>query len=181
MCQTHYRQRLDLTDEGLAAAREASQRLGDFTTRLRKTEPVGPVSDWGSVLRASITSALDDDLNAPRALAAIFDAVRSGNRTLDAGEAPSPDALAAWEWAMNLLDLLPGEESALTVSADATGSGTGGAEGSRAWAAGLAESRAAAKARRDYKEADRIRDELKAAGWEIRDNKDGSIEVRKLG
>ena len=36
-----------------------------------------------------------------------------------------------------------------------------------------------AKRRRDYKEADRIRDLLKAAGWEVRDNKDGTVEVRR--
>jgi cysteinyl-tRNA synthetase len=37
----------------------------------------------------------------------------------------------------------------------------------------------AARSRRDYREADRIRDQLAGAGWEVRDNKDGTVEVRK--
>jgi cysteinyl-tRNA synthetase len=184
VCQTHYRQRLDLTDEGMAAAREASVRLGDFNARLRKAEPTGPVSDWGSTLRSTISAAMDDDLNAPQALAAVFDAVRRGNRMLDAGEAPSPDALAAWDWAMSLLDVLPGTEGSLVLRPEGSEvrveAGSPLLAGSKEWASALAGNRAAAKAARDYKEADRIRDELKTAGWEIRDNKDGTVEVRRI-
>ena len=38
MFQTHYRQQLDLTDEGLAAAQEASRRLGEFQNRLMEAK-----------------------------------------------------------------------------------------------------------------------------------------------
>jgi cysteinyl-tRNA synthetase len=37
-----------------------------------------------------------------------------------------------------------------------------------------------AKTARNYAEADRIRELLRAAGWEVRDNKDGSIEVLRI-
>ena len=46
-----------------------------------------------------------------------------------------------------------------------------------AWARGWAVRRKQAKTERNYAEADRIRALLKAAGWEVRDNKDGSVEV----
>jgi cysteinyl-tRNA synthetase len=49
-----------------------------------------------------------------------------------------------------------------------------------AWALVWARVRAEAKRRRDYKEADRIRDLLTQAGWEVRDNKDGTVEVRRI-
>ena len=45
------------------------------------------------------------------------------------------------------------------------------------WATQWAVARKAAKTARNYTEADRIRGLLHAAGWEVRDNRDGSIEV----
>src|SRR5215204_2337514 len=75
MFQTHYRQKLDLTDDGLAAAQKASTRLGEFQKRL--TEGRGEIDDprlkaaAGRLLQGA-TAALNDDLNAPRAVAAMF-------------------------------------------------------------------------------------------------------------
>jgi cysteinyl-tRNA synthetase len=53
----------------------------------------------------------------------------------------------------------------------------GAEETQRTWAIRWAVRRKDAKASRDFGEADRIRGVLKAAGWEVRDNRDGSIEV----
>ena len=71
-------------------------RLGEFGRRLfggggggsgGSSESAGFV-EAGAKLRADFTAALDDDLNAPRALARpCFDFVTDGNRLLDAGEA----------------------------------------------------------------------------------------------
>ena len=52
-----------------------------------------------------------------------------------------------------------------------------GDEAQRSWAVRWAVRRKEAKAARDYAEADRVRGLLKEAGWEVRDNRDGSIEV----
>ena len=49
-----------------------------------------------------------------------------------------------------------------------------------AWAEAWKQRRVEARRRKDFKESDRIRDLLKAAGWEVRDNRDGTVEVRKL-
>jgi cysteinyl-tRNA synthetase len=54
--------------------------------------------------------------------------------------------------------------------------GPGGEEWARSWAT----RRKAAKGDRNYAEADRIRELLRQAGWEVRDNKDGSIEVVRV-
>jgi cysteinyl-tRNA synthetase len=51
----------------------------------------------------------------------------------------------------------------------------------RSWAIRWAVRRKAAKAGRNFAEADRIRALLKGAGWEVRDNRDGSIEVVRAG
>src|SRR3989441_2430143 len=72
--QTHYRQPLDLNDAALDGAREAVQRLGEFDARLREAARAsrgdGPLAALGTTLLRDVGAALDDDLNAPRALAA---------------------------------------------------------------------------------------------------------------
>ncbi|MBP6668617.1 MAG: cysteine--tRNA ligase [Gemmatimonadales bacterium] len=191
--QTHYRQKLDLTDEGLAAAREGSRRLGEFDARLGRAAGGPPEAGaawrpWAERLAREVRAALDDDLNAPQAIAALFEALREGNRLLDQGIPTIPEARAAWDGAMTVLDVLPASGAGGTTVA----SGVEGEEGSalaegppaepaavEPWALAWARRRLAAKTRKDYKEADRIRDLLKAAGWQIRDNKDGTVEVRR--
>ena len=105
--QTHYRQRLDLTDEALAAAREGSRRLGEFARRFHAAAASADGAGFAGAaerLTRDFTTALNDDLNAPRALAALFDFVTEGNRLLDQGEKPGPAALAAWKLADGVLD-----------------------------------------------------------------------------
>ncbi len=189
MFQTHYRQKLDLTDEALAAAREGSRRLGEFAGRLARGAAASggdPAwTAWAARLEEEFRAGMDDDLNAPRAVAAVFEALREGNRLLDQGSAPPVAAREAWGRVLEVLDVLPaGGGASATVVAGGEGGETlseqppeaAAAEG---WALGWARQRLAAKARRDYKEADRIRDLLRAAGWEVRDNKDGTAEVRR--
>jgi cysteinyl-tRNA synthetase len=193
MYQTHYRQRLDLTDESFHQTKEAGQRLADFDARIHQAPQIEADSPWAIQLVQGVQTALDDDLNAPQALAAVFESVREGNRFLDEGQPPSIAAVAAWDRVMRLFDVLPARERSLTLrvsGVEARGepgnpqalSSTPPPEASavEGWARAWADARLRAKTRRDYKEADRIRDLLKAAGWEVRDNKDGSVEVRRV-
>lgn len=191
--QTHYRQKLDLTDEALAAAGEGSRRVGEFDGRLRRAprrsgETPNAWAEWAARVTGDFSEALDDDLNAPRAVAALFDAVRDGNRLLDQGLRVHEEEVAAWIRAMDVLDVLPAGGGGTTVS---HGAGAEPGEGSPAdtppadpgaaenWALAWARARLTAKGKRDFKEADRIRDLLKGAGWVVRDNKDGTVEVRR--
>ena len=184
--QTHYRQPLDFTDEGLAAAREGARRLGEFKERLQREggrAGGSEAQEVGARLRADVTAALDDDLNAPRAVAALFEFVREGNRLLDAGM--SPAALRpAWEWADDILDVatptlrieVQGVEATAEVGEVFADVPPPGRE--ERWALWWRDRRVEAKKSRDFKEADRIRDMLKGRGFEIRDSKEGSVVVR---
>src|SRR5689334_854114 len=74
---THYRQKLDWSDDALDAAREGSRRLGEFRDRVLKVAGDGGAEDAAFAeaaagFRRDFTAALDDDLNAPRGLAALF-------------------------------------------------------------------------------------------------------------
>ena len=198
MFQTHYRQQLDLTDEGLAAAQKASSRLGEFQKRLTATKSATDSPRLGLAaerLRRDVTEALDEDLNAPRAVAAMFTFMNEANAGLDGGERAGPATLSAWEMAEGVLGVTsrgvvfsvptgpltveghPAEVGATVSETPPAGSDE---DLQKAWALHWALRRKQAKTARDYPEADRIRSLLRDAGWEVRDAKDGSVEVVRI-
>ena len=193
MFQTHYRQKLDLTDEGLAAAQEASRRMGEFQNRMQeaKSDSQSPrrLAESAERLTRVLAEALDDDLNAPRAVAAMFTFMNEANAALDAGERPGPATLQAWTNAEGVL----GVTSRVTVM-KVKGGGDGASSdqsellesppadpvAAEAWARNWATRRARSKSARDYAEADRIRTLLGQHGFQVRDSRDGSIEVVRM-
>jgi cysteinyl-tRNA synthetase len=188
--QAHYRQQLDLTDEALAAAQEGARRLGEFGRRLASAGGGGggggaaadpDFRDRAARLEREFAAALDDDLNAPRAVAALFDFVADGNRLLDLGRAPGPATLATWSRADGVLEAATHPRVAVIreVADDATPPEAPPADPAalEGWAAAWARARARAKGRREFAEADGIRRLLHQHGFEIRDRRDGSFEV----
>ena len=194
---THYRQKLDWSDAALAAAHEGSARLGAFRDRLelaagREDDPAAAAA--ADRFRTAYAAALNDDLNAPEALGALHVLVREGNRLLDEGRRLGPAFQAAWALADDVLAVAPSGR-ARTVTADALA--VAEEDGipvrppevpppdpadAEAWAFRWAAVRATEKRARNFAEADRIRELLRGAGWEIRDRRDGAIEVvRRAG
>ncbi len=163
--QTHYRQPVDFTDEALEAAKEGVRRLGEFHQRLEKTgrgEKGEALSGLADKLEADVATALNDDLNAPRAVAALFDFVRAVNRELDKPVPPpgTARALAAFERVTGLLDVLPTARAADPALAR--------------WVEERIAARAQARKSKDFKAADAIRAELAAQGIEIEDTPQGT-------
>ena len=196
--QTHYRQKLDLTDDGLAAAQKASSRLGEFQKRLTETTSQGDsprLSQAAERLRKDVTEALDDDLNAPRAIAAMFTFMNEANAALDAGEQPGRAAVSAWEMAEGVLGVTSQVRSMVVTPGTGQATWTGLAptvvvtppaappsdpRAAEEWARGWATARAQFKSARNYVEADRIRALLGEHGFQVRDSRDGSIEVVRI-
>ena len=183
---THYRQRLDFTDEALAGAREGSRRLGEFSGRMQKADLAegGEFDRLALVLNDEFAAAMDDDLNTSQALATLFETARAGNRALDGGEKPTAAFRAAWERATGVLQVLPtGNPVEVTLEAAGESSWVDtppadpAAQG--AWANWWAAQRIAAKQARDFAESDRIRALLAENGWEVRDNRDGTATVQR--
>lgn len=115
MFGTHYQQKLDWNDDALVAAANGSARLGRFRDRLESLAPVeAEQEDRESVaaaarFRSRFADALDDNLNAPQALAAVFELLLpEGNRLLDEGRAVGPALSGAWELVERVLDVAPG-------------------------------------------------------------------------
>src|SRR5689334_4745969 len=162
--QTHYRKALDFTDEALAAAGAGVKRLGEFRERLLrergKGKEEGTVPELAAKFEADFRAALDDDLNAPRACAALFQLVHDGHAALDAGAGGAGAALAALERAMGVLDTLPTSKTVEPALVR--------------WVEERIEARDKARKGKDFKEADRIRAELARRGVEIEDTPAGT-------
>jgi cysteinyl-tRNA synthetase len=168
--QTHYRQPLDFTDAALDAAREGVKRLGEFRERLTSAARAevagapGPSALGGLAERFQTQwrAALDDDLDAPRATAALFDFVRGANRELDraSGAPGAAAALGALERSMAVLDVLP---SAPAPDAELA-----------RWVEPQLAARDAARKSKDFKAADRIRAALRERGVELEDTPTGT-------
>jgi cysteinyl-tRNA synthetase len=149
----HYRKPLAFSEETLEDARRAVARVREFGRRL---DPAAPEPEGMDAYVERFFDALADDFNTPGARAALFDWIAEGNRRIDAGETLGVGRLSEMLRAIGLEGLL--EE----------------AEGPPQEARQLAERRDEARAARDFAEADRLRDELAALGWEARDTAGGT-------
>jgi cysteinyl-tRNA synthetase len=166
----HYRAANNWSDDSLAAATAALDRLDALVAALGAYDSDGPDDPTvGKALAAADTSfgaALDDDLNISAALAAVFDLVRDLNRRIDARSLSSSDAeraLASVRSFDEVLAVLPDPADELDDEARRL----------------LAE-RATARANRDWAASDRLRDELAARGIAVEDTRDGQRWRRQL-
>jgi cysteinyl-tRNA synthetase len=160
---THYRKELNLSEEALLASTEAVRRVGAFADRLRDpaTLVLGGTPELASAAEdaeLAAEGALFDDLNAPEALAALFDFVRRGNAELDrkGGDRRAVErARAAFDRIDRVLDVVP-ERTEVDAELER-------------WVTERIGARREARMRRDFAESDRIRDELKERGVVVED------------
>ncbi|HET9976234.1 MAG TPA: cysteine--tRNA ligase, partial [Burkholderiaceae bacterium] len=158
MLRTHYRSPFNFSDANLEDARQALRRL---YTALDGLTPAEVRLDWSQPQAAAFRAAMDEDFNTPLALAVLFDLAGELNRT----RAPATAAL---------LRSLGGVLGVLQQPPRAYLQG--GIDASAIEAAIAA--RQAAKAAKDYAEADRIRKQLAGMGIELKDTPQGTTWVK---
>jgi cysteinyl-tRNA synthetase len=159
MVGAHYRKPVAYTEETLKDAARAVGRVRDVVRRLDPEAAPAPDLDE---LAERFFDELADDFNTAAARGVLFEWVAEANRRVDAGERLGPGRLGEMLHAFGLESLLgSGDEEAPE-------------EIQR-----LAAEREEARVARDFERADRLRERLTDAGWEIRDTPEGARLVRR--
>ena len=166
MLSAHYRNPINFSDELLNQAKSALGRINTCVDNLAFMADKAPEGDCTEVVaeklaafKQQFTDAMDDDINTADAISAIFDIVKYIN--VEFGEASTKGDITA---ALDLIGELGGvlgiieEKKEEILDADIEA---------------LIEERNQARKNKDFARADQIRDELKAAGIELEDTRQG--------
>jgi cysteinyl-tRNA synthetase len=151
----HYRQPLAFGEDVLEDAAARIERIRNY---VRDAPTGGDLDPFVTERRSEFFDALADDFNTPRAMAAVSELVAEGNRRELSG------ARGALEEMLPVLGL----EALLEAEREAD------PEAER-----LLAEREEARAAGEFERADRIRDQLAAGGWEVRDTPEGARLVRR--
>lgn len=154
--RSHYRSALNFSDAHLDDARASLKRL---YTALHAVAPSDVLVDWQNAYAARFKAAMDEDFGTPEAVAVLFELAAEVNRTQSAQLSGLLKSLGA---VLGLLQSHPQDflQAGSEVDEDQIQS--------------LIEARAAAKANKNFAEADRIRQTLSDMGVVLKDSAQGT-------
>ncbi|HEX5625370.1 MAG TPA: cysteine--tRNA ligase [Saprospiraceae bacterium] len=172
--QAHYRSTLDITDEALQAAEKAYRRLMDSLKTATQIK-TGFVADSGSK-DAEIDALIDqcyadmnDDFNAPKALASLFELCTLVNSVKDGHIAAALISEPHWNKLVQHLQVFIQDIFGLKDESQQEDTST--IDGLMKL---IIELRKTAREQKDWTASDKIRDMLKDAGIQLKDGKDGT-------
>jgi cysteinyl-tRNA synthetase len=161
---THYRKQLNMSGDALEASMEGVKRVADFANRLADAKSATPeLEQIADDAEAAAIAALYDELNAPKALGALFTFIRKANAELDRNGVDRralERAREVFSKINSVLDVVPeteGPDPELTR-----------------WVEGKLSARKDARARKEFAQADAIRAEIEGRGIAIEDGPSGT-------
>ena len=149
LINAHYRQGLNFAFSALEDARRSLERID----RCVETATEGDAPEWATAHLADFTEAVNDDLNIPRAFAALFGLVRDTNVH---GGGPVLSVFRRMDEVLGVIFFGKAAKAEVPPEIQA-----------------LLDQRAEARKAKNWAESDRLRDEIAAAGWAVKDSKDG--------
>lgn len=169
MMQAHYRSTLDFSNEALEAADKGYKRLMSAIALLDKIKAADGVAvDFDSkAVVARCYAAMNDDFNSPVLIAELFEVVRFINAAYDGKAKINVETLAEIKSMMEVFvyDILGLKDDLLAQD-------SGNMDELMQI---IIKIRNEAKANKDFTTSDRIREDLNAAGIQLKDSKDGTL------
>ena len=164
----HYRGTVDFSNDALQAAEKAMTRLMEAYNAIGRIQPAAQSTVSVQDFKGKCYEAMDDDLNTPIVISHLFDAAKIINQAVDGNAQLTATDIAEIRSLFDtfLFDILG-------IKAE-EGGGSGREEAFGKVVDMLLEQRAIAKANKDWATSDKIRNELTALGFEIKDTKDGA-------
>jgi cysteinyl-tRNA synthetase len=159
LLRVNYRLQLNFTFDGMVEARQSLLRIDEWIKRL--LDLAGntlPDKEYPPAVSDSFFAALDDDLNISAALAELFEQIRTTNRLMDANQLQPAQAAALLQWWEGVNQVLQIQRDEETIPNEVQE---------------LLEQRAAARAAKDWRQSDTLRDKIAELGWAVKDTKDG--------
>lgn len=172
LVNAHYRQGLNFAFSALEDARKSLARIDTCVDALERVsggvKADGETPEFAKTALEEFTAAINDDLNTPKAFAALFELVRHANAWLQGGEVTAVQAAA-------VLDVFRRMDSVIGV----VFFGKSAKEDVPTEIQALLNLRAEARKAKNWAESDRLRDEIAAAGWLVKDSRDGQSVTKK--
>jgi cysteinyl-tRNA synthetase len=162
LINAHYRQGLNFAFTALEDARKSLERIDRCVDELSmRIEADAKEPEFAKKALEDFTSAVNDDLNIPRAFAALFELVRETNASATKSQAVL-DVFKRMDEVLGVVFFGKKEKSEVPAEVLA-----------------LLEARKLARANKLWAESDRLRDEIAALGWAVKDSKDGQSVTKK--
>ena len=162
LVNAHYRQGLNFAFSALEDARKSLERVDRCVDALAARAKDGePAPDFAQAALDAFTAAVNDDLNTPKAFAALFDLVRETNASGTCSKAVL-DVFRRMDSVLGVIFF--GKAAKTEVPAEVQT---------------LLDARAAARAAKNWAESDRLRDAIAAAGWLVKDSKEGQSVTKR--
>jgi cysteinyl-tRNA synthetase len=163
---SHYRSQLNFTFQSLEDAKRTVDTFNDFIFRIKeeikspKTKKQNKkISQTVKLAKDKFEKHMDDNLNTPHALAAIFNMINIVNKEIDVGDADKKSLKEVYEFLMKaneILDIIELKEEKLSEEEKK-----------------LIELREKYRKEKNYKRADEIRAQLKEKGIVLEDTPEG--------
>jgi cysteinyl-tRNA synthetase len=166
----HYRLPLNFTKDGLDAAKKSYERIDNLLLSLYNIEESKPFSEPIALLinelKLVIEKEMDNDLNVSGALGAIFETIRELNKSLDAiGKEQAQSIIEEFfklDQIFGILDKFILDQELIPNHVQI-----------------MVEEREIARSNKDWAVSDELRDEIKAAGYLVKDSSSGPIVSKR--
>ena len=155
LINAHYRSGLNFAFTALEDARKSLARIDACVEKATE----GAVPEWAQRHLDDFTAAVNDDLNIPKAFAALFELVRDANGK---GAEGTLGVFRRMDEVLGVIFFGRAEKAEIPAEIQA-----------------MLDERAAARAARNWAESDRLRDAIAAAGWLVKDSREGQSVTKK--